>query len=154
MNLRLAAAAVVATGALVAVPSAAFAQTTHATAAHAAVVSPRAAQAYTVNVHTSNLDGAGTDATVEVRIHGSKGTSGWLNLDNASDNFERNDYDSFTFYLTDLGTLDYTELYFNDGGDDSDWSLDYVSVSSATGYAFYPYYNWLRNAGTTALHKA
>jgi hypothetical protein len=145
VKLRFAMAALAATTALVmGAPAAAI----------AAPASTQAAASYKVYVHTSNLEDAGTDATVQVKIHGANGSTGWLNLDNSEDNFERNDYDVFSFTLPDVGAIKSIDLSFNHGGDSAGWSLDYVSVSGGGDYGFFPYYNWLLTAKTIHIDAA
>jgi hypothetical protein len=148
VKLRFALAAVAATGALVlAAPGTAL-------AASSSSATTQALSTYRVYVHTSDLDGAGTDATVQVRIYGSTGTTGWLNLDDSRNNFERNDYDSFSFTLSNIGTIQKIDLWYDHGGSDPAWSLDYVSVIGGGSSGFFPYYNWLTHAGTTTLNAA
>ena len=40
-------------------------------------------------MNTSNIDGAGTDATVEIKIYGDKGSTGTIRLNDVNDNFEK-----------------------------------------------------------------
>jgi hypothetical protein len=60
-----------------------------------------------VNVVTGNLKHAGTDANVTLRIVGSAGTSAPLELlkSQHKNKFERNQTDTFSFKLADLGEL-------------------------------------------------
>jgi hypothetical protein len=148
VKLRFAVAALAATGALVlATPGAAL-------AASGSSASTQALASYKVYVHTSNLDGAGTDATVQVKIYGANGTTGWLNLDNSEDNFERNDTDMFSFILSDIGAIKKVDVSYDHRGDSPDWSLDYVSVFGGGDYGFFPYYNWLTTAKTITINAA
>ncbi|WP_405097459.1 PLAT/LH2 domain-containing protein [Micromonospora sp. NBC_01412] len=62
-----------------------------APAAKTAGIGINAVQKYTIFVHTANIDGAGTDATVRMKVYGTLAESpGYVNLDNSADNFERN----------------------------------------------------------------
>ena len=40
-------------------------------------------------MNTSNIDGAGTDATVDIKIFGDKGSTGAIRLNDVNDNFEK-----------------------------------------------------------------
>ena len=44
---------------------------------------------YGVRVNTSNIDGAGTDATVIIKIYGDKGSTGTIRLNGVNDNFKK-----------------------------------------------------------------
>jgi hypothetical protein len=85
---------------------------------------------YQVTVVTTDLLDAGTDATVEVRINGSLGSSGFMELDSSKNNFERNSSDSFPRPLTDLGTLESVDVHFVRGGDSPAWHLAHIRVSA------------------------
>ena len=58
--------------------------------------------------HSSDLRGAGTDATVSVELNGELGSTPRCNLvasDSATDSFARGQTDSFTLQLPELGML-------------------------------------------------
>jgi len=98
---------------------------------------------YHVTFHTGDRANAGTDGDVYLKLYGNKngvGTSSpWLYLDDSSNNWERNRYDVFDRYLTDLGTIKQACVYFDDhGGYYSDWYLDWVTVNGK----FFQYYRW------------
>jgi hypothetical protein len=118
-----------------------------------AAVKSAAIYAYNVNVKTSDLDGAGTDATVQVRLHGSKGTTGWLNLDSSRNDLERGAYETFSFNVGDIGSISSVDVWFDHGGDSADWSLDYVTVTGGGTYGYFPHYNWLRWAQTITINN-
>ena len=40
-------------------------------------------------MNTSNTDGAGTDATVEIKIYGDKGSTGAIRLNDVNDTFQK-----------------------------------------------------------------
>jgi hypothetical protein len=84
---------------------------------------------YAVTFHTADVANAGTDGYVYLRIGGSTLTSQTLGpLDDKANNFERNRFDSFSFYLKDVGTLQKVDICFNSVGY-SDWRLEYVVVN-------------------------
>jgi len=98
---------------------------------------------YHITFHTGDRANAGTDGDVYLKLYGNKygatTTSPWLYLDNSSNNWERNRYDVFDRYLTDLGTITRACVYFDDhGGSYSDWYLDWVTVNGK----FFQYYRW------------
>jgi hypothetical protein len=112
-------------------------------------VNARASEAvrYDVRVHTGTPWGAGTDGDVWLYLVGDNGSFGWVQLDNDSDNFERNNTDYFTLTLPDLGNLTQAYVFFSGTG--SDWYLDWVKVNDATFSA----YQWLAG-GMIGLNRA
>jgi len=91
---------------------------------------------YQVNVHTSDLKGAGTDSDVYIRLHGPKGSTGELQLPGSSSSFERGKMDSFTLAATDVGNVD--KMYIRQSKSGSSWHLDMVEVfSQATNQRYY-----------------
>jgi hypothetical protein len=68
--------------------------------------------------------------------------TGWLDLDNSDDNFERGHTDCFFFVLSDLGTVNQLGLNF-DG--DRSWHLRGITVNGR----WFPYYNWVPYGVTT-----
>jgi hypothetical protein len=143
------AAGIVAMAAVTGVAQAAPRAAAPSTAMHAgagAAQSPQSARGalnYRITFHTGDRSSAGTDGDIYLKLYGNKdgaGTSSpWLYLDDSSDNWERNKYDVFDRYLTDVGTITRACVYFNDhGGDYSDWYLDWVTVNGT----FFQYYRW------------
>lgn len=63
--------------------------------------------------------GAGTDATVDVRMNGSS----WINLDNPGDDRERGRTDVYVKSLPDVGPVTTFDIAFNNKGDSSYWYL-------------------------------
>jgi hypothetical protein len=106
-----------------------------AQSAHAA----RGALNYHITFHTADRSNSGTDGDIYLKLYGTQATSPWLYLDDSSDNWERNKYDVFDRYLTDVGTITRACVYFDDhGGNNSDWYLDWVTVNGK----FFQYYRW------------
>ncbi|GAA4828699.1 hypothetical protein GCM10023201_15030 [Actinomycetospora corticicola] len=85
---------------------------------------------YRVEVHTGDVEGAGTDGDVWLWIDGNRGRSGWQSLDNDRDNFERNQTDVFELQLSDLGALTAAFVYFRPSGAKSDWFLSWANVGT------------------------
>ena len=67
---------------------------------------------YTITVHTSDMKGAGTDATVRVELAGDAGNMGWTILPEGGPGgpggnpFERGQVDVFEIEGTDVGKLE------------------------------------------------
>ncbi|GGU34344.1 PLAT/LH2 domain-containing protein [Lentzea flava] len=117
-------------------------------AALAATMGMATAQAapaqYNIEVRTCNVEDAGTDARVEVRLNG----SGWINLDNPGDDRERGRTDTYNFTLTDLGPITSVAIAFDNKGDSPHWCLEEVIVRGPDGVTIHPLHNWLRRAYT------
>ena len=63
---------------------------------------------YTIDVHTGDIRGAGTDANVYCQLFGKRGDSGTRPLKRSSthtNKFERNQMDSFVLEAVDLDDL-------------------------------------------------
>lgn len=116
----------------------------HPAAPSAASAARSAAVTYEVATYTSDIPGAGTDGYVWVMLHGSKGSSNWLYLDNSHNNFERNQTDRFYFTLSDLGSLKSVDVYFNRAGLSADWHLGQVTVAGTV----FPANRWFTESGT------
>ena len=56
----------------------------------------RATAGYHISIHTANVDYAGTDGDVWLRVHGTYGSTDYWKLDDSADNYERNRTDQFT----------------------------------------------------------
>lgn len=121
-----------------------------APAAQAPALLPAIARWYTVTTYTSDIKNAGTDGRVWVRLHGSRGSSRWLRLDNKRDNFERRQFDSFRFVLADLGTLRKVQIHFQRSGHNPAWHLGYVRVNGT----YFPANTWFKSTGTKQFSAA
>ncbi|KAJ9526209.1 hypothetical protein QJQ45_009677 [Haematococcus lacustris] len=105
---------------------------------------------YTVTTYTSDIRGAGTDATVFMEMHGDKGVVGEQRLDNKANNFERNMKDVFKIRSTNIGHVRKVVMRHDDSGAFSDWHLQQVEVfSAATNKTYtFPCNAWLRKEGS------
>jgi hypothetical protein len=101
-----------------------------AASAAPAGVGARAALDYTIRTTTTDLLDAGTDANVEIRLNGTLASSGFVALDNDSENFERGRVDSFTRRLADLGTIRSADIWFDRAGSSPHWHLSHVTVTA------------------------
>ncbi|XP_019387226.1 PREDICTED: lipoxygenase homology domain-containing protein 1 [Crocodylus porosus] len=86
---------------------------------------------YTVQVKTSDVIGAGTDANVYLIIFGENGDTGTLPLkeSNKSNKFERNQMDIFEFNdMLSLGELCKVRVWHDNKGIAPGWHLEYIEV--------------------------
>ena len=105
---------------------------------------------YNIEVRTCNVEDAGTDSRVEMRLNGTI-ASGWNNLDNPGDDRERGKTDFYNLTLSDLGTIRSVDIAFDNKGDSSHWCLEEVVVRGPQGVTIHPYHNWLRRAYTKSF---
>lgn len=124
-------------------PAPRHAETTQATAA---------AVTYVIFVRTHDVRYAGTDGDVAVRLHGSRGTSKFVNLNNAKNNFEQGKIDYFGVRLPNVGRLSSIDVRFRPAGVGPDWFLDWVMVRSAE-YAEFSADRWLSTAQTVNIPR-
>ncbi|WP_426451791.1 PLAT/LH2 domain-containing protein [Paenibacillus sp. S-38] len=89
-----------------------------------------ATKGYTVYVQTANVDNAGTDSNIKIKILGANGSLGPTPLDNPGVNdFEQGAYEKFpTISSPDLGNLSSLILYSDGSGSKSGYLVDYVKV--------------------------
>ena len=104
---------------------------------------------YRIEVRTCDVDKAGSDSRVEVRLNGTT-QSGWINLDNPGDDRERGKTDVYDFTLSEFGPLTSFDIAFDNKGDSSHWCLEEVVVRGPQGVTVHPHHNWLRSATTKA----
>uniref|UniRef100_A0A8C0FBY8 Lipoxygenase homology domains 1 n=1 Tax=Bubo bubo TaxID=30461 RepID=A0A8C0FBY8_BUBBB len=86
---------------------------------------------YTLQVKTSDVGGAGTDANVSLILFGENGDSGTLALkeSNKSNKFERNQMDEFNFSdMLSLGDLCKVRIWHDNKGIAPGWHLEYIDV--------------------------
>uniref|UniRef100_A0A8C6YX29 Lipoxygenase homology PLAT domains 1 n=1 Tax=Nothoprocta perdicaria TaxID=30464 RepID=A0A8C6YX29_NOTPE len=89
---------------------------------------------YTIQVKTSDVGGAGTDANVSLILFGENGDSGILALkeSNKSNKFERNQMDEFTFTdMLSLGELCKVRIWHDNKGIAPGWHLEYIDVTDS-----------------------
>ncbi|KAM6328427.1 LOW QUALITY PROTEIN: lipoxygenase homology domain-containing protein 1 [Alca torda] len=87
---------------------------------------------YTLQVKTSDVGGAGTDANVSLVLFGENGDSGTLALkeSNKSNKFERNQMDEFSFSdMLSLGDLCKVRIWHDNKGIAPGWHLEYIDVT-------------------------
>ncbi|KAF3701896.1 Lipoxygenase -like proteiny domain-containing protein 1 [Channa argus] len=86
---------------------------------------------YFIQVKTSDISGAGTDANVWIIIFGENGDTGTLALkdSNKSNKFERKQVDTFHFVdILSLGDLSKVRIWHDNTGLAPGWHLEYVDV--------------------------
>uniref|UniRef100_A0A8C0ZH30 Lipoxygenase homology PLAT domains 1 n=1 Tax=Cyanistes caeruleus TaxID=156563 RepID=A0A8C0ZH30_CYACU len=89
---------------------------------------------YTLQVKTSDIGGAGTDANVSLILFGEYGDSGTLPLkeSNKSNKFERNQMDEFSFSeMLSLGDLCKVRIWHDNKGIAPGWHLEYIDVTDS-----------------------
>ncbi len=121
-----------------------------------ATVAPAAVVFYDICFQTTNLEGAGTDAKVELRLRGSLGTSPFLEFDDPN----RDDFQPGTFHcfndivLSDVGTLTSVDVRFTRRNDHYEWHLAYVRVAApGDALAFFPAHRWFTVNQTTNIPR-
>ncbi|WIA17082.1 hypothetical protein OEZ85_013981 [Tetradesmus obliquus] len=104
--------------------------------------------AYGVEVYTSDLKNAGTDARVMLQLLGDQGSSSPLELQDAAapaDCFLRGSGDAFSLQLPRLGALAKARLWLEGPG--SPWHLQLLVVTGRDGdVTYFPCNTWLRMA--------
>ncbi|XP_025077073.1 lipoxygenase homology domain-containing protein 1-like [Pomacea canaliculata] len=83
-----------------------------------------------IQVYTSNVKDAGTDANVRIILYGNEGTSEPLVLDNSENNFEQGKLDTFEVSTADIGELCQVQIYHDNSGNKPGWHLDKVVIWS------------------------
>ncbi|XP_016373226.1 lipoxygenase homology domain-containing protein 1 [Sinocyclocheilus rhinocerous] len=79
-------------------------------------------------IWTSDLPGAGTDASVLLQIYGEKGKSDEMRLNNKTDNFEQGQLDKFMVELPDLGKLFKLRIWHEKRNPFAGWHLSRMSI--------------------------
>ena len=103
-----------------------------ADSSHAAATSA-AAVGYDISIHTANVNYAGTDGDVWLRVNGTNGSTQYWYLDDSADNYERNRTDHFLRSGTSVGLIRSVTIYFNPlGGANAEWLPDRVTVNGIT----------------------
>eukprot|EP00798_Chlamydomonas_sp_ICE-L_P013676 gene13676-19564_t len=85
---------------------------------------------YTVKVITSDIKGAGTDASVDINLIGSQGETGFNRLIANYDTFERGVEDSFTLTMHDVGRPAFLIVRCDGTSSKPSWHLDMCKVES------------------------
>eukprot|EP00051_Salpingoeca_urceolata_P019600 m.287983 g.287983 ORF g.287983 m.287983 type:complete len:4380 (-) comp19448_c1_seq3:277-13416(-) len=107
---------------------------------HAAELVCKELTTYEVDIHTSDVSGAGTDAMVTVVLIGENGDETWVNRCNTAalrheehegrDRFERNQHDLFRFEAQDVTPVSQIRIAHDGQGLGSAWHLDKVVVTA------------------------
>jgi len=101
---------------------------------------------YNVSIQTGDKVSAGSDANVDIILHGEEGSSEKKTLDNFFKNdFERGKKDEFDLYVMKLSKVHAIELSSESAIDDR-WFVDVVEVKKEeTGEIFvFPVYRWIK----------
>ncbi|CAG9464667.1 unnamed protein product [Pedinophyceae sp. YPF-701] len=100
---------------------------------------------YKVEVFTTDMRGAGTDANVHLVMFGENGRQmGPTPLDTSKNNFERGAHDIFLLKSPDLGALHEIEIGHDNKGLGPGWHLSQVVITNTTTQARYnfPCHQW------------
>jgi hypothetical protein len=83
-------------------------------------------------VHTSNINGAGTDANVYIEIHGDRASSTRMKLDNKNvkDQFESGKIDKFDLLLPEIGEPKRIKIGHDNKGSFAGWHLEKVILEN------------------------
>ncbi|PVD19669.1 hypothetical protein C0Q70_20159 [Pomacea canaliculata] len=81
-----------------------------------------------IQVYTSSVQNAGTDANVRIILFGNKRTSQSLLLDNRDNNFEQGKLDTFEVLTADIGELCKVHISHNNAGPQPGWNLDKIEI--------------------------
>lgn len=101
---------------------------------------------YEVQIHTSDLHGAGTDSGVFITLMGTQGVSPEVRLESLRRDFEQGAVDIFRLYgIPDLGDIHGIRLRHDNGGASPGWHVEYALVRRIhDGEAFLaPFDRWL-----------
>jgi hypothetical protein len=87
---------------------------------------------YSWLIHTCDVADAGTDANMYFYVSGTAGSTGWMLLDNPNRNdFERNQYDTFTTSNINVGTPTSFTVFNDRSGNKPGWALCSLSLGSS-----------------------
>ena len=88
---------------------------------------------YKIDVTTSDIRGAGTDANVSITLFGSNGlNTGKVKLGHSKSDFERGNTDTFFTEFLDLGDIPEVEVEHDNAGVGPGWHLQGVVVTDET----------------------
>lgn len=85
-----------------------------------------------IQVYTSYVPYAGTDADVHIVLNGTKGTSDSIPLNNGHNNFEKGKVDSFNVETRDIGALCSVRIHHNNKGFAAGWHLEKANITLKT----------------------
>ncbi|XP_048241483.1 lipoxygenase homology domain-containing protein 1-like isoform X2 [Haliotis rufescens] len=103
---------------------------------------------YVIDVKTGDVRGAGTDANVFLKIFGSKGDTGDMQLkssESATNKFERNRTDKFIKDASDIGKIKSVRIGHDGTKPGAGWFLDNVSIDipSRGEHYYFAAHRWL-----------
>lgn len=87
-------------------------------------------------IHTSGIQDAGTDSDIFLTLHGSRGSSKEMILDNLGNDFERNQIDKFNVTTDDIGEVCSVTIRSAGNNAAADWHLDKITVWGKTNHIF------------------
>lgn len=108
-----------------------------------AATAQAAPAAYDIALRTCNVNNAGTDSNVQIRLAGSAGLTGWSVLDGPQDDRERGKTDHYPLTLPNVGPLFAIDLFYDHTGSSPDWCLEEITVVGPHGVTVHPHHNWL-----------
>ena len=91
---------------------------------------------WNVNVYTSDISKAGTDAKVGLCLYGEKGQSDEIILDSKKEFFEKGRMDSFKVDIANVGRPYKLRVYHDNKGHGNGWHLNKVNKIPFTISAF------------------
>lgn len=109
------------------------------------IIEPNASILYHVEIKTSTVADAGTDANIKLTIKGSNGSAGPFALvdSNDSNQFEAGDVNNFYLSSLDLGELTGFTLSSDNSGYKPGWNVVYVTITNTSSNK-----SWTRNCNT------
>lgn len=107
---------------------------------------------YDVSIQTGNVDGAGTDADVHIKLFGSQGVTNGNLLDSADNDFEANSYRTYSINRTgELGTIQKVQIWHDNNGKYPEWFFNELWVENVwkdtvLDCQYFPCFSWLTGA--------
>ncbi|XP_025108307.1 lipoxygenase homology domain-containing protein 1-like [Pomacea canaliculata] len=92
-----------------------------------------------IQVYTSYVPYAGTDADVHIVLNGTKGTSESIPLNNGHNNCEKGKVDSFNVETRDIGALCSVRIHHNNKGFAAGWHLEKIRIICNHGNTYYTF---------------
>lgn len=93
----------------------------------------RGERKYQITTETALDEYSGTDDNIHVQLIGTKGQSGWIELDNKGiDDRVKGNCDTFVFNSRDLGRIEFINIKISKSKDSNhqidDWQFNFISV--------------------------
>lgn len=99
---------------------------------------------YQITVYTGEIEDGGTDANVQIKLFGEKGTLGGTLDTKDHDDFETGMNDTYTLSSsTDIGDIKQIYIKHDNSGKKPGWYLDGVTVSAQGKIWYFPANRWL-----------